>query len=204
MKKIALCFRGLNNYFLESYDNINSFIINDLKKEYEVDIFLNTYKNELEDSLKVLNPVKILYNEMRTGHTMFYIVPTQIIECCELVKNYENENNITYDYVIITRFDLTFNNTFSDYDIDLDKVNMECMFVPDYNSGDNFFLFKRSYLEIIIKSVKECLNEGSHSHQLYKYFERNNLTNHYIGGETTKRNPVYDVMFRFTRYLLPY
>jgi hypothetical protein len=202
MKKIALCFRGLTNYFLESYDNIQSLIIDDLKKEYDVDIFLNTYKNELEDSLKILNPVKILYNEMRTGNTMYYIVPIQIIECCELVKNYEIENNISYDYVIITRFDLTFNNTFSGYDVDLDKVNMECMFVPDYNSGDNFFLFKRSYLEQIITSVKDCLNERSHSHQLYKYFERNNLRNHYIGGETTKRNPEYDVMFRFTRYLL--
>ena len=203
MKKIALCFRGLNNYFLESYDNIKTFIIDDLKKNYEVDIFLNTYKNDLESSLKMLDPVRILYNEMRTGNTMHYIVPIQIIECCELVKNYEKENNISYDYVIITRFDLTFNNTFSDYDTDLDKVNMECMFVPDYNSGDNFFLFKRSYLETIITSVKDCLNAGSNSHQLYKYFERNNLINHYICGETTKRNPEYDVMFRFTRYLLP-
>jgi hypothetical protein len=33
MKKVALCFRGLTDYFLKSYDNINNFIINDLKRK---------------------------------------------------------------------------------------------------------------------------------------------------------------------------
>ena len=202
MKKVALCFRGLTDYFLKSYDNINNFIINDLKNEYDVDIFLNTYKTDLEDTLiSLLKPVKILYNEMRSGSSVHYIVPIQLIECCDLVKSYEKEKNIEYDYIIITRFDLTFNNTFSDYNVNFNKVNMECMLVPCYNSGDNFFLFKRNYLEPFKTSIQDCINDVNHSHQLYRYFEKNNLPTHYIGGETTKRNPVYDVMFRFTRYI---
>jgi hypothetical protein len=58
---------------------------------------------------------------MRYGSSEYYIVPTQIIECCNMIKEYEIENNITYDYIIITRFDLTFNNMYSDYDIDYNK-----------------------------------------------------------------------------------
>jgi hypothetical protein len=206
MKKVALFFRGLTNYFLESYENINSFIIQDMKKTFDVDIFLNTYKTDLHDTLiDKLHPVKILYNNMRTEAPMQYIIPTQIIECCELVKNYEIENNINYDYIIITRFDLTFNNAYSEYNIDYNKINMECMFVPNdssgYNSGDNFFLFQRSYLDLIIDSVRNCLKEKSNSHQLFKYFLRNKLETHYICGETTMRNPEYNIMFIFTRYL---
>jgi hypothetical protein len=138
---------------------------------------------------------------MRTGNSMYYIVPTQIIECCNLVKDYEIEKNITYEYIIITRFDLTFNNLFSEYNIDYDKINIECLFIPDYNSGDNFFLFQRKNLDLIIDSVKKCLDEESHSHQLFRYFERNNLKIHYIGGETSKRIPEYDIMFKITRCL---
>ena len=135
---------------------------------------------------------------------MFYIVPTQIIECCELVRNYEIEKNVSYDYIIITRFDLTFNNTFSEYNIDWDKLNVECKGPEEinFNAGDCFHLFKRSYLEKVINSVRDCLNEKKHSHILYKNFEQNGIQMHYIAGISVKVNPNYDAMFRFTRYLV--
>jgi hypothetical protein len=91
---------------------------------------------------------------------------------------------------------------YSDYDIDYNKINMECMFVPDYNSGDNFYLFKRDYLDLVIQATNMLLEHGCRAHQLYIFFDKLGLQNHYICGETTKRNPHYDVMFRFTRYLL--
>lgn len=204
--KIALCFRGLHTEFPRSWDNINNYIINDLRKTFDVDIFLNTYKTPLiDDILLKLNPVAVLYNPGREnirGHlSMTTIIPLQIIELCDLIKTYEINNNINYDYIIITRFDLIFNNEFSKYDINYDKINLECMFVPDYNSGDNFILFKRQYLDLVNKSTKKCMECNDNSHQLYKYFNESGDICHYIGGTTTKRNPHYDVMFRFTRYV---
>ena len=122
------------------------------------------------------------------------------MECCELVKNYELKHNINYDYIIITRFDLTFNTYFSDYNIDYEKINFECLLLPD-NSGDNFILFHRRFLDTVIDSIKTCIAENNHAHKLFIYFQNNNLKVHYICGETYKINPNFDVMFRFTRYV---
>ncbi len=208
MKKVALCFRGKSNYFLNSVDNIKSHIIDNLKENYDVDIFIYTYKDDVNEALiHHLNPVKIAhfpdeYLQRPYGSGMYGIVQVQVKDCCNIVKTYENENNVTYDYVIITRFDLTFNNKFSEYNIDYNKINMECMFVPDYNSGDNFFLIPRIHLNSFIDSVELNIRDNSNSHQLYIYFHKNNLETHYICGETSKRNPEYDIMFRFTRYLI--
>jgi hypothetical protein len=204
MKRIALCFRGLTNFFNESWDNIKNNIIDDLKLSYEVDIFLNTYRDDLtENIVDKMKPVSTLYNESRHGRdSMKFIVPTQIVECSVLIKTYEAENNLKYDYIIITRFDLTFNNKFSEYNIIYDKINMECMFVPDYNSGDNFFFFKRDYLDIVEYSARKALLVNKNSHQLHYLFNEYGDMCHYIGGETIKRNPNYDVMFRFTRYIV--
>lgn len=204
-KKIALCFRGLSNYFINSVENIKSYIVDDLKENYELDIFIYTYQNDDNQIIiNYLNPVKFVYcpNEyLGIQHAMNGLVQVQINDCCNIVNNYEIKNNITYDYIIITRFDLTFNNKFSEYNIDFNKINMECMFVPDNNSGDNFILFPRIHLNKFINSVESNINDNSNSHQLYVYFHKNDLETHYICGETSKRNPEYDVMFRFTRHL---
>ena len=131
-----------------------------------------------------------------SGNGLYYLYkkirPESQIQDVKIVDN---------DYIIITRFDIIFNNEFSKYDINYDKINLECMFVPDYNSGDNFILFKRQYLDLVNKSTKKCMECNDNSHQLYKYFNESGDICHYIGGTTTKRNPHYDVMFRFTRYV---
>lgn len=203
--KIALCLRGLTNLFLKSYDNLKTNIIDDLKKNNDVDIFLNTYKTDLHDQLvEKLSPVDILYNPNRDhlGMPVYYIVPLQIVECCEMVKNYEIKHNATYDVVIITRFDLIFNTPLSTHRLDYEKINVECLLLPD-NSGDNFILFHRKFIDAVIASVKTCMNEKNHAHKLWIYFQNNNLGMHYICGHTWKINPNFDVMFRFAKYVFP-
>jgi len=201
--KFALCLRGLNEQFRNSCQNLQAMIIDDLRKNgHTVDIFLNTYKNHLHsDLVDFFKPVDILYNEPRTGSAMWTIVSKQVAECCKIVQEYEIKNNVKYDYIIITRFDLTFNNKYSLYDINYNNINMECMFVPDFNSGDNFFLFPENFSDKVILSVNDCENEKNNSHQLWRYFEKQSLNCHYIGGKTSKRGENYDIMFRFTRHI---
>jgi len=206
MKRVALCFRGKHKEFEESYENIREFIIDDLRTKYEVDIFILTYQTELTDKIiSLLQPVSTkIYNDamFMSKNAMGFIIPTQCIDACKMVIESEEKNSVKYDYVIITRFDLTFNNRFFEYDIDYSKINMECMFVPDYNSGDNFFLFDRSkFTDIFIQSNEEVMKRSDISHQLFKYILMAGYECHYIGGNTNKRATAYDVMFRFTRHI---
>ena len=119
-----------------------------VKENYDLDIFIYTYQNDDNHTLiYYLNPVKFVYcpNEYLQMLSDNGVVQTQIRDCCNIVKNYETEIDITYDYIIITRFDLTFNNKFSEYNIDFNKINMACMFVPDNKSGDIFFNYKNTF-----------------------------------------------------------
>lgn len=204
MKRVAVCLRGLQSLFFESWENFREMILQDLQQEYQVDIFINSYQTSISESIEsVLHPVSALYNESRDGWSSIHqIVPTQVVECCQMIKQYEENMHIEYDYILITRFDLTFNTKFREYNIDYDKINMECMFVPDMKSGDNVFFFNRKYLDVVEFSAIECLQERSNSHNLYTWFILNGGCCHYIGGETTKRGSDYDIMFRFTRYVV--
>jgi len=200
--RFALCLRGISDQFMKSYENLKTMVINDLRANgCTVDIFLNTYKTGVhEELIQCFQPVCVSYNEFTEvpfGESMYSIVPKQILQCCELVKDHNNH----YDYIIITRFDLTFNKCISQEVIYRNTINMECLFVPDLNSGDNFILFPFADLSTVATSIMDCIENKDNSHQLWRYFELRGLKCHYIGGETGKRNPHYDVMFRFTRYL---
>lgn len=204
--RFAFCLRGQTRgkQFSKSYKNIKTLLIDDLKQNNDVNVFINTYENEYNNILiDKLNPVNYHYNKEMNEDPYSYIIPTQIIQCCKQVKEQEKNTDISYDCIIITRFDLTFNTHYSNYNIDYNKINMECMFVPDYNSGDNFLLFHRKYLDLIIKCMELSIEskEFQASHKWWKIFEKNGLECHYIGGETNKRHPHYDIMFRFTRYV---
>jgi len=201
--KIAFCIRGLHEEYKKSCENIKTMLIDDLRSSGNtVDVFFNTYETSLcSDLIDFYKPVHVEYKKPRQGPAMWVIVSKQIGECCDIIKQYSIANGVTYDYIIITRFDLTFNNKYNLYDIKYNKINMECMFVPDFCSGDNFLLFDTKFSDLVKKSTLECDKAKDHSHKLWKYFERNGLMCHYIGGETTKRHPIYDVMFRFTRHI---
>ncbi|MEX0597113.1 MAG: hypothetical protein WD512_11490 [Candidatus Paceibacterota bacterium] len=200
---MAVCFRGKDDYFQKSWDTISKYIIEDLKTKYQVDVFLNKYQSPMDaEIIEKMNPVAILqHNNDRYKYPgELFINSLQMTELLNMIMVHENQNKFKYDYIIITRFDLTFNQELSKCDVNYDKINMECMFVPDMNSGDNFFLFKRDLLDIFKKSIDNCLYDRKTSHQLFRYFEAyDNDICHYIGGQTSKRHPIYDVMFRFTR-----
>ena len=214
LKKVAICFKGLNDEFEESYENIKKCIYDSLENNgYEHITFVTSTINNPEKFLSFVNtykPVKITLNqnrkaprwnevlETRSEHT---IVPHQLNECMNMVEEYEKEKQICFDAILILRSDLTFNNPLHEYDINEECVNMECMFVPDYNSGDCFFWIPLKYKQQAKQSFKDLANERRSSHQAWAYFERNGIPTHYVCGETTKRNPEYDIMFRFTRYI---
>ena len=97
------------------------------------------------------------------------------------------------------RPDISFNEPIDKWNVNFDKVNLTCMFIPDMNSDDNLFFFKREWYPVIEKCGYEILHDRSNSHQYYKYLEKYGLSCHYLGGETSKRDGEFDVIFRLTR-----
>jgi RimJ/RimL family protein N-acetyltransferase len=209
---IAFCIRGMCKEYTDSYENLYLNIINDLEKAgHKLTFFLNTDTvqepfdwNEFFYKFKPAK-VHISGKRMKPGQdAMYYVVPIQCHECIELVEKHEKEQNVLFDQIIITRYDISFSKTFKEYNIDFEKLNMECRSPiwenGGYNSGDNFFLIPRKYLSPAKEAFLNIVNNGGHSHQGGLYFEYWGIECHFIEGETTETIPDYNVMFRFTRY----
>lgn len=105
----------------------------------QVDVFIHSWSNQYEQGIKELyNPKKSLFEKQKEfnalgddkGGTMRKKVTLSrwysAAESIRLKKEYEEENNFTYDYVISTRFDLVF---LKDLDFNLFK-DTSLLYVP--------------------------------------------------------------------------
>jgi hypothetical protein len=64
---------------------------------------------------------------------------------------YSKNNDIKYDYVLITRFDLHFNDNFDNFDLFNDNLNLVSVLEkPDY-IDDNFYFLPFSKLEALLQ-----------------------------------------------------
>jgi hypothetical protein len=205
--KIAICVKGLFDHTLESFYNINENVFKALKNEnHEIKTFVVSQLDETFSLLAIsekIKPEKIWLNQDRKSQrytAMWGTVPLQLLDCCKIVKAYEEENDYSFDAILIIRMDVLFNKPITQENIDYSKVNMECMFVPDMNSGDNIFWIPKMYFNQTYSAFAKIIEEKNNSHQAWIYLEKENVPLHYIGGETSKRNPEYDVVIRFTRY----
>lgn len=211
--KIAICIKGLFDFSLESFSNIRKNVFKDLEeKNHELKFFVTSQLSDLNENFSMLSiiqkikPEKIWLNQdrknLRGVDAMFNLVPKQLMDCCKIVKEYEQENEYEFDAILIIRMDLLFNKKITEEDIDYQKVNMECMFIPDMNSGDNLFWIPKKYFESTYLAFKKMVEEKNNSHQSWRYLKNENIPLHFIGGETTMRNPEYDIIFKFTRYYI--
>lgn len=130
--RYAICYRGisykenyfnepgLNPYNVDFYECLESnkeYLIHPLReKGNDVDIFYHTYDSlKLKNYIDELNPVDVYLKQFNPGIQKynFFHVTQLIIDSLEQVKKYQIENNITYDYIILTRFDIYLLNDFS-------------------------------------------------------------------------------------------
>ena len=127
--KIALCLQGLSSgwndkgnevNFTKSYDYLKQNILD----KNDVDIFIHTWNDDtdkMDEIKKIYNPVSSIFekqiifaepiapkgalsNETNKVHSIksrWY----SHMKSVELKQKYEIENNITYDFVLVSRFD---------------------------------------------------------------------------------------------------
>lgn len=175
--KVAFCLYGIHYIYSpprcitdysKTINNYKKMIINELKNiGHDVDIFIASYKSEKEEALqKDFQPVS-----MNLIDFSWYIpgIPQvrHLLYLYTLITEYEKNNNILYDFLIFTRFDLIFFKKFTEMNIDLSKINISFQHNGESkNCEDNFFILPRYYLDIFISAaynVKIILHEINHN-----------------------------------------
>ena len=182
-KKIALLLFGIsymktynhwnkNDYsinYQNSTDNYEKFIFKFFKNS-DFDVFISTYNNEKVDDLinyykpkkyHLENDFNINFNTSRNRH---------FINSIKLCLEYSEANNINYQFVIITRFDLEFLIEFDKIFIDKRRINIVSELAHQNVISDNFYIIPFYKL---IKFYNVCI---SNKHKSFHFIKEDILT----------------------------
>jgi hypothetical protein len=142
--KIAACFSGFTRNFEDTYPyfkkklfdvyDVDVFVFGSPNKfglEHNKDIIDNTYRPKkiiLENDLFWSSSISLdqKYDFKDSVMRMWY----NIMGSDNLRKEYENENNFKYDYVIRMRFDYFFLRTLEEVGIDLNEIDDNSVSIP--------------------------------------------------------------------------
>lgn len=136
--KIAVCLSGLPRFFKIGHRFHTKYLF----EKYQPDIFIHTWYNENEDEhaevIDLYKPKKYLIqkdkqivlsreyskgtSERYPAYNVFSLFKS-IMESNNLKFEYENENNITYDWVFRLRFDYALNRDFDLENMDNEKYH---------------------------------------------------------------------------------
>ncbi len=191
--RIALCYRGIhyapfykNVDYRKCFQNNKEYLIDPLKENNHVDVFVCTYDSEISDQMtKDFQPVVSILNNLNTfndgGHSSHKILT--FTKCLiNNVKEYEKKHNFEYDVIIIVRFDLMFKVKVNEWNIDYNKIN--ALFEHVHNCDnyrhveDNIFIVARQFLDHYYDAVLTTFDKCEISHRICVYVERETL--HYI------------------------
>jgi len=159
--KIVYLLRGLakdkkTNYF----NSINNYKKNLFK--YDYDIILHTYRTEylFEDLLiKDLKPLyykidNLIHFDDNKSINSTRSFCNSILECIKMLENHIEKNNVEYDFIVITRYNLLLK-----VDIQFDKLDKNCIYTSYGNKSvqdDNIFVFNK---KLFIERIKQlCYN----------------------------------------------
>ena len=207
--RIALLLRGrhyLNNQwyytdFSESCENINSMIIQPLRDQgHTVDIFCCTYtSHKLEQLIDFYKPVMTLsvneseFNGLRSCACKYI----WCLEGSRLIREYEEKNKFTYDYIINMRFDIIFSVTIINQSYDITKMNIMFKHTSG-NCDDNYWIIGRTQLGNFENAINQLLsNEKSIIHEFNHHIDTSNVNYMY---ETDSNEYRYYTFNRKTFY----
>ena len=206
--RYAICYRGISykeNYFnepgLNPYNvdfheclpSNKKYLIEPLvEKGNNVDVFFNTYNSpRLSEYVNEFNPVDVNLKKFNSSIQKYnFVHVTQlIIDSLEQIKKYQNDNNIEYDYIILTRFDIVLINDFSEIYLPENSIS-----VPTRND-DCFIVIAGDLLDRAIEIYKKNQYNCISHHLVYKFLE-NNIRYHAMypnkpGDECSNKMPFW-------------
>lgn len=206
--KYAICYRGISykeNYFnepgLDPYDvDFNCCIpyneknlINPLRENgNEVDIFFNTYESKkIGYYINRLKPVDVRLTEFnpQIKKYNFSNVTQIIIDSLEQIKKYQNENNVKYDYIILSRFDIVIFEDVSKIFFPKNSIS-----VPQRND-DCFIVISGDLLDKALEIYKENKDRCITHHMVYRFIEKgiryHGMYPHKSGDEGAYNAPIW-------------
>jgi len=159
IKYIKLTNKGIIDYNY-SYDNYKEYIFDFFeKKGYTIDTYFSTNILDKDDEIEILEKYKpVAYNFMKdelNGLKSRNVKFDNVITMCL-------EKNINYDLVLITRFDLLFQQKFNKSNIKLNKFNLVSILEHPSAICDNFYLFPYKYLKDFSIIIKKKKNTNAH------------------------------------------
>lgn len=184
--KVALCLQGLsvgNNdkgdpvEFLNAGKSIKSYIIDN-----DVDVFIHTWNTDNDSISKIKNLYKpkksifekqIMFDDTNTKYHSIKSRWYSQMKSIELKKQYEKENNFTYDFVMVSRFDCMFYVNIDFYSLDYTKFYVSNWMKPHSYIGflDYWFIANSSNMNLF----------GDLYNKLDEYlFEETQLSNHVL------------------------
>ena len=192
-KRMALLFFGI--HYLENmnhwkgtiktidfslyYENICEKVINFFSKKFNIDIFFCTNRSKTLDNLiKCYKPKRYYLVENVANHIISK--NNKVLKALECCINYQKDNRILYDNIILTRFDIFFEKEFTM--IDYNKLNLVSILEYKYSICDNFYLFPQKYLESFYSIFKTRKKTNSH---VFKVLFEKTMDINYICNEET-------------------
>jgi hypothetical protein len=172
--RYAVCYKGISykpDYsghrgssvidFAECIPSHKEHLINPLLDAgHDVDIFFNTYKSQkVNDFIEEMSPVSVSLTDfddsIKAGNAWWQY---KIIEnSLDLTKEYQDLNNVKYDFVIVVRFDTMFLQDFSNIWIPHGAVSL-----GGGSSDDTFLVISgeifESVREVFSKAATDVLN----------------------------------------------
>jgi hypothetical protein len=212
--KYAICYRGIsyqkdyaNEYHLQNY-NVDFYdalefhkqnLINPLlEKGNEVDVFYNTYDSEmLSEYVNELNVVSVRTMDFQPNIKKYNWnnISNLLITTLEQVKEYQEKNNIKYDFIILNRFDIVIFRDFTKIFIPENAIS-----VPHTND-DCFIVISGNLLDTALSIYKENLTKMS-THDIHPKFGELGVRYHIMFPHRNGREAGYNAgLWRLCRIM---
>lgn len=171
MKKIAVLLRGISyreyyhveNYnnpkkidYNDSYDNYQQFIFNNLKNNnYEIDVFISTYDSDKkQDIIDKYKPVSYRFDSYNKKQKPTKCLAVNIVNVIELMNNYISNNNTSYEFIILTRFDLLFRRNILDIIENNSKILIPWTHRNNEIIDDNLIISNEKFMNCYLECAK--------------------------------------------------
>lgn len=179
MSKIAVLLRGYmykntykhwtNKYYTIDYISNFKNIKEQILSNNEIDLYIVTYKNskyDIDHINNVFNPKDILLLDNDNNKY-------KQMDCLEKGLKMIKDKNIKYNYLLITRFDLSFKKNIYQLEYDFEKINFIWNEINEPTRvGDCLHFLNYNLLDIFIEAVEKC-NYRVCCHYLSEFIDKN-------------------------------
>lgn len=175
-----LNFDGINDQIL-SNKNIDLYIVSYINNKYSEEYLINKF-----------NPIKIIL--LKEEYQQLDLIKIGL----QMIKN----NNIKYNNVLITRFDLYFKLDIYNLNYDYNKINFIWKEINDNNQvGDCLHFINYNLIDLFIDAIDKCEYKAC-GHHLNKYLDNNYIHIIFNNPQWSNSDHIDNILYVIKRTLL--